>query len=43
MNLMEFDVMTFGNHEFDLGSSPEGHKALSEFIKNQTSHLLVQM
>ncbi|WP_391120227.1 5'-nucleotidase C-terminal domain-containing protein [Psychrobacillus sp. L3] len=33
MNLMDYDVMTFGNHEFDLGSSPEGHLALSEFIK----------
>ena len=33
MNLMKFDVMTFGNHEFDLGSSAEGHKALADFIK----------
>ncbi|WP_049683219.1 bifunctional metallophosphatase/5'-nucleotidase [Peribacillus loiseleuriae] len=33
MNLMEYDLMTFGNHEFDLGSSPEGHKALADFIK----------
>ncbi|MDI2589809.1 5'-nucleotidase C-terminal domain-containing protein [Psychrobacillus sp. NEAU-3TGS] len=33
MNLMNYDVMTFGNHEFDLGSTPEGHKALSEFIQ----------
>lgn len=33
MNLMKYDVMTFGNHEFDLGSSPEGHKALADFIK----------
>ncbi|WP_186321298.1 5'-nucleotidase C-terminal domain-containing protein [Bacillus sp. FJAT-22090] len=33
MNLMDYDVMTFGNHEFDLGSSPEGHKALKEFIE----------
>lgn len=33
MKLMDYDLMTFGNHEFDLGSSPEGHKALSEFIK----------
>ncbi|MEI4769541.1 5'-nucleotidase C-terminal domain-containing protein [Psychrobacillus sp. FJAT-51614] len=32
MKLMDYDVMTFGNHEFDLGSTPEGHKALSEFI-----------
>lgn len=33
MNLMKYDVMTFGNHEFDLGSSPEGHQALKEFIQ----------
>ncbi|WP_053178174.1 bifunctional metallophosphatase/5'-nucleotidase [Peribacillus loiseleuriae] len=33
MNLMKYDVMTFGNHEFDLGSSKEGHKALADFIK----------
>ncbi len=33
MNLMNYDVMTFGNHEFDLGSSEEGHKALADFIK----------
>lgn len=33
MNLMKVDAMTFGNHEFDLGSSPEGHKTLADFIK----------
>nr|WP_255428719.1 5'-nucleotidase C-terminal domain-containing protein [Sporosarcina sp. resist] len=33
MNLMKVDAMTFGNHEFDLGSSAEGHKALVDFIK----------
>ena len=33
MNLAGYDVMTFGNHEFDLGSSAEGHKALADFIK----------
>jgi 2',3'-cyclic-nucleotide 2'-phosphodiesterase (5'-nucleotidase family) len=33
MNLMGYDVMTFGNHEFDLGSSEEGHKGLVDFIK----------
>ncbi|MGE7780538.1 5'-nucleotidase C-terminal domain-containing protein [Peribacillus sp. NPDC097264] len=33
MNLMKYDVMTFGNHEFDLGSSEEGHQALADFIK----------
>jgi 5'-nucleotidase / UDP-sugar diphosphatase len=34
MNLMDYDLMTFGNHEFDLGASPEGHQALAEFVKN---------
>lgn len=33
MKLMDYDVMTFGNHEFDLGSTPAGHKALKEFIE----------
>ncbi|SOC06317.1 5'-nucleotidase/2',3'-cyclic-nucleotide 2'-phosphodiesterase/3'-nucleotidase/5'-nucleotidase [Ureibacillus xyleni] len=33
MNYMGYDLMTFGNHEFDLGSSAEGHKALADFIK----------
>ncbi|WP_449538821.1 5'-nucleotidase C-terminal domain-containing protein [Ferdinandcohnia sp. Marseille-Q9671] len=33
MNLMGFDAMTFGNHEFDLGSSAEGHQKLAEFIQ----------
>ncbi|WP_102273759.1 5'-nucleotidase C-terminal domain-containing protein [Cytobacillus massiliigabonensis] len=33
MNYLKYDVMTFGNHEFDLGSSDDGHKALAEFIK----------
>ncbi|OYD57785.1 bifunctional metallophosphatase/5'-nucleotidase [Fictibacillus aquaticus] len=33
MNLAGYDVMTLGNHEFDLGSSPEGHKALADFVK----------
>ncbi|MER2111397.1 MAG: 5'-nucleotidase C-terminal domain-containing protein [Solibacillus isronensis] len=32
MNLMKYDAMTFGNHEFDLGSSTEGHKALADFV-----------
>lgn len=32
-NELGFDAMTLGNHEFDLGSSPEGHKALADFIK----------
>jgi 5'-nucleotidase / UDP-sugar diphosphatase len=34
MNLAGYDLMTFGNHEFDLGSSPEGHQALADFVKN---------
>ncbi|MEH7235556.1 5'-nucleotidase C-terminal domain-containing protein [Bacillus sp. JJ1562] len=34
MNLMGFDAMTFGNHEFDLGSSQDGHQALVNFIKD---------
>ncbi|WP_274310435.1 bifunctional metallophosphatase/5'-nucleotidase [Solibacillus daqui] len=33
MNLMKYDAMTFGNHEFDLGSTTEGHQALVDFIK----------
>ncbi|MBU0903926.1 MAG: 5'-nucleotidase C-terminal domain-containing protein [Firmicutes bacterium] len=33
MNYLGYDAMTFGNHEFDLGSSAEGHKSLTEFIK----------
>lgn len=34
MNQLGFDGMTFGNHEFDLGATADGHKALSEFVKN---------
>ncbi|MGM0805609.1 MAG: bifunctional metallophosphatase/5'-nucleotidase [Bacillota bacterium] len=33
MNLAGYDLMTFGNHEFDLGSSEDGHKALADFVK----------
>ncbi|KAB2332649.1 5'-nucleotidase C-terminal domain-containing protein [Bacillus mesophilum] len=33
MNYLEYDAMTFGNHEFDLGSGEDGHKALAEFVK----------
>lgn len=36
MNYMDYDAMTFGNHEFDLGSSENGHLALSEFVKGAT-------
>ncbi|MFJ5791167.1 5'-nucleotidase C-terminal domain-containing protein [Lysinibacillus sp. NPDC093197] len=40
MNLMGYDAMTFGNHEFDLGSSPEGHAALANFVKGAEFPLL---
>jgi len=40
MNLMGYDAMTFGNHEFDLGSSPEGHAALAKFVKGADFPLL---
>ncbi|MCM3574422.1 5'-nucleotidase C-terminal domain-containing protein [Mesobacillus subterraneus] len=33
MNYIGYDAMTFGNHEFDLGSSAAGHKALADFVK----------
>lgn len=33
MNHLGYDAMTFGNHEFDLGGSEEGHKALADFVK----------
>lgn len=33
MNYLNYDAMTFGNHEFDLGGTAEGHKKLSEFVK----------
>lgn len=40
MNLMGYDAMVFGNHEFDLGSSPEGHEALAKFVKGAKFPLL---
>ena len=40
MNLMGYDAMVFGNHEFDLGSSPEGHAALANFVKGAKFPLL---
>lgn len=40
MNLMGYDAMVFGNHEFDLGSSPEGHSALANFVKGAAFPLL---
>lgn len=33
MNHLGYDAMVFGNHEFDLGSSQDGHLALSNFVK----------
>lgn len=33
MNFFGYDAMTFGNHEFDLGDSEDGHKALADFVK----------
>lgn len=33
MNYMGYDAMTFGNHEFDLGKSGDGHKALADFVR----------
>ena len=39
LNEIGFDAMVFGNHEFDLGSSPEGHQALADFVKGLNSHL----
>ncbi|SEA36358.1 2',3'-cyclic-nucleotide 2'-phosphodiesterase/5'-or 3'-nucleotidase, 5'-nucleotidase family [Thalassobacillus cyri] len=34
MNYFGYDAMTFGNHEFDLGSNEEGHQALADFVEN---------
>ncbi|MDI3235853.1 5'-nucleotidase C-terminal domain-containing protein [Exiguobacterium antarcticum] len=31
MNYMKYDLMTFGNHEFDLGDQ-DNHKALQDFV-----------
>lgn len=32
-NYMQYDAVTFGNHEFDAGDTAEGHQALVDFIK----------
>ena len=32
MNLMQYDMMTFGNHEFDLGNTEDGNTALADFV-----------
>ena len=34
LNLLKFDAMVFGNHEFDLGSSADGHKSLKTFVES---------
>jgi 5'-nucleotidase / UDP-sugar diphosphatase len=33
LNKLKVDYLTLGNHEFDLGASSEGHKALVDFIQ----------
>ncbi|MEO4052678.1 5'-nucleotidase C-terminal domain-containing protein [Solibacillus sp. CAU 1738] len=33
LNEIGFDAMVFGNHEFDLGVTDEGHQALVDFVK----------
>ncbi|WP_208588783.1 bifunctional metallophosphatase/5'-nucleotidase [Gracilibacillus suaedae] len=33
LNMMDFDAMVFGNHEFDLGSGEDGHESLSKFVE----------
>ena len=38
MNYMGYDAMTFGNHEFDLGSSQRGIKHLWTLLKLHNSH-----
>jgi len=34
LNLMGIDAFAFGNHEFDLGDSEDGHGALADFVEN---------
>lgn len=33
MNYLGYDAMTFGNHEFDLGRSENGHASLAKMVK----------
>ncbi len=40
LNMMGFDAMVFGNHEFDLGSSEDGHQSLEEFVQAANFPLL---
>lgn len=40
LNLMRIDAMVFGNHEFDLGDTPDGHQALANFVQETNFPLL---
>lgn len=40
MNLMGFDAMVYGNHEFDLGSQEGDHQSLAAFVKGANFPLL---
>ncbi|MFU0790737.1 MAG: 5'-nucleotidase C-terminal domain-containing protein [Virgibacillus proomii] len=40
MNLMGFDAMVYGNHEFDLGSQEGNHQSLAAFVKGANFPLL---
>lgn len=40
MNLMGFDAMVYGNHEFDLGSNEGNHQSLAAFVKGANFPLL---
>src|SRR5699024_9885422 len=38
--ILGIDAMVFGNHEFDLGDSDEGHQALADFVSEANFPLL---
>ncbi|MEI3613733.1 bifunctional metallophosphatase/5'-nucleotidase [Pseudogracilibacillus sp. SO30301A] len=40
MNLMGFDAMVYGNHEFDLGFNEGGQESLSKFVQGANFPLL---
>lgn len=40
MNLMGFDAMVYGNHEFDLGSNEGGQESLAKFVQGANFPLL---
>lgn len=40
MNLMGLDAMVFGNHEFDLGDSENGHQSLANFVSGANFPIL---